>query len=143
MKTNPAVIVSAETLDDVVFEKNGTPEEIIQVKHHINTQLISQTQAQICGKTIRIWRDLYQQGIIPNGTIFCIMTTGKRSEESAAYFLKDETRNVLEAEKILLNTARTSTNKDNKSAYDIFKSLSSESRYEILDAAYISLINVL
>jgi hypothetical protein len=38
LKTNPSLTVSIETLDDVVFENEGTPTEIIQVKHHINRQ---------------------------------------------------------------------------------------------------------
>jgi hypothetical protein len=33
--SNPLVSLTIETLDDVVFEKDGSPAEIIQLKHHI------------------------------------------------------------------------------------------------------------
>lgn len=137
LKTNPSITVAVETLDDVVFETDGTPTEIIQVKHHINHQANLTDASTDLWKTIRIWCDLYQDGITQNGTILCMMTTSKASEGSAAYYLRAENRDIAVAEKKLLQTAKTSLNEANHEAYSSFSKLTSESRLELLKATLI------
>src|SRR5664280_2726006 len=134
LKTNPSITVAVETLDDVVFETDGTPTEIIQVKHHINSQANLTDASTDLWKTIRIWCDLYQNGITHSGTVLCMMTTSKASEGSAAYYLRAENRNIAVAEKKLLQTAQTSFNDANHEAYSSFSKLTSESRLELLKA---------
>ncbi len=70
LKTNPSVAVAIETLDDVVFETNGTPAEIIQVKHHINRQANLTDASTDLWKTILIWCDLLREGIVQNALSF-------------------------------------------------------------------------
>ncbi len=137
LKTNPSIIVAVETLDDVVFESNGTPTEIIQVKHHTNRQANLTDASTDLWKTIRIWCDLYQHGIIQSGAVLCMMTTSKASEGSAAYYLRAENRDTVVAEKKLLETAQTSTSEANHEAYSNFSKLTSESRLELLRATLI------
>lgn len=36
LRKSEEFVVSLETLDDVVFEKNGEAPELLQLKHHIN-----------------------------------------------------------------------------------------------------------
>jgi hypothetical protein len=69
LKTNAQITVAVETLDDVVFETDGTPTEIIQVKHHINRQANLTDASTDLWKTIRIWCDFYQNGIPQSGTV--------------------------------------------------------------------------
>ncbi|KKG03535.1 hypothetical protein DU57_09150 [Methanosarcina mazei] len=137
LKTNPSITVAVETLDDVVFETNGTPTEIIQVKHHINRQANLTDASTDLWKTIRIWCDFYQNGIPQSGTVLCIMTTSRASKGSAAYYLRAENRDIAAAEKILLQTAQMSVSKENNEAYSRFSNLTSESRLELLKATLI------
>jgi hypothetical protein len=137
LKTNPSLTVTIETLDDVVFESEGTPTEIIQVKHHINRQANLTDASTDLWKTIRIWCDLQRDGITQNGAVLCMMTTATAPEGSAADFLRADKRNITAAEKKLFQTAQTSVSQTNKEAYTSFLNLTPELRLELLEAVLI------
>jgi hypothetical protein len=137
LKTNPNLTVAIETLDDVVFETDGTPTEIIQVKHHINRQANLTDASTDLWKTIRIWCDLHREGIVKSSTALCMMTTSMAPEGSAASYLRVDDRNVAEAERLLLQTAQTSVSETNKDGYLSFCDLTQESRRELLESAFI------
>ncbi|KAF5419077.1 MAG: hypothetical protein C5S44_11945 [Candidatus Methanocomedens sp.] len=137
LKNNPSLTIAIETLDDVVFETEGNSKEIIQVKHHINRKANLTDASSDLWKTFRIWCDLYFEEILQNDTTFYMMTTAKAPEGSAAYYLKAEDRNIVNAERLLLQTAQTSVNKENEDAYLKFLTLSSESRCELLESVFI------
>jgi len=58
---NPLLEISIETLDDVVFQTNGTPSELIQVKHHISRKGDLTDASVDIWKTLRIWAELYKK----------------------------------------------------------------------------------
>ena len=58
-KDNPDINVYIETLDDVVFETEGSAIEVIQVKHHISRKAQLTDASTDLWKTIRIWCDLF------------------------------------------------------------------------------------
>ncbi len=120
LKSDPNIAVAIETLDDVVFEKDGTPTDVIQVKHHISRKANLTNASTDLWKTMRIWVDLYKENVTKEGSILCLMTTESAAQNSAAIHLRIENRNIAEAEKILLQTAQTSTNDTNKEAYTKF-----------------------
>jgi len=66
-----------------------------------------------------------------------MMTTANAPEGSAAYYLRAENRNVVMAERLLLQTAQTSVSQTNKDAYAVFLELSPESRQELLGSVII------
>ena len=137
LKTNPNLTVAIETLDDVVFETDGTPTEIIQVKYHINRQANLTDASTDLWKTIRIWCDLHREGIVQSSTALCMMTTSMAPEGSAASYLRVDDRNVAVAERLLLQTAQTSVSETNKDGYLSFCDLTQESRRELLESAFI------
>jgi len=137
LKNNPSLTIAIETLDDVVFETEGNFKEIIQVKHHINRKAKLTDASSDLWKTFRIWYDLYFEGIVQNDTTLYMMTTAKAPEGSAAYYLKAENRDIGNAERLLLQTAQTSVNKENEDAYLRFSALTSESRRELLGSVVI------
>ena len=137
LKNNPSLTIAIETLDDVVFETEGNSKEIIQVKHHINRKANLTDASSDLWKTFRIWCDLYFGEILQNDTTLYIMTTAKAPEGSAAYYLKAEDRDIVNAERLLLQTAQTSVNKENEDAYFKFLALTSESRCELLESVFI------
>jgi hypothetical protein len=137
LKNDPNIAVTIETLDDVVFERDGTPTEVIQVKHHISRKANLTNASTDLWKTMRIWVDLYKENLTKEGSIFCLMTTELAAQNSAAIHLRIENRDIAEAEKILLQTAQTSTNDTNKEAYTKFMELTPEDRGFLLKSVYI------
>lgn len=137
LKSDPNIAVAIETLDDVVFEKDGTPTDVIQVKHRISRKANLTNASSDLWKTIRIWVDLYKENVTKAGSILCLMTTESAAQNSAAIHLRIENRDIAEAEKILLQTAQTSTNDTNKEAYTKFIELTPEDRVSLLKSVYI------
>ncbi len=134
LKNDPDVAVTIETLDDVVFEKDGTPTDIVQVKHHIS-RTASLTDASVdLWKTMRIWIDLYKSGMTKKGSVLCMMTTASAAQNSAASNLRVENRNIEEAEKKLIQTAQTSTNVTNAEVYKTYLALMPEDRESLLES---------
>lgn len=137
LKDSPDINVSIETLDDVVFETEGSAIEVIQVKHHISRKAQLTDASPDLWKTIRIWCDLFSEGLVEEDSVFYLMTTEKSAENSAARCLSIECRNIEEAEKILLQTCQTSTNQSNKEGYQKYISLNSNQRRELLSKVYV------
>lgn len=137
LKSDPDIAVAIETLDDVVFEKDGSPTEVIQVKHHIARKASLTNASTDLWKTIRIWCDLFSGGLSEENSILCLMTTEESAENSAARHLRIEGRNIAEAETLLLQTSQTSSNESNKEGYQKFNSLTPEQRRALLERVYI------
>lgn len=137
LKSDPDIAVAIETLDDVVFEKNGNPTEVIQVKHHIARKANLTNASTDLWKTIRIWCDLFDGGLLEENLILCLMTTEESADNSAACHLRLEGRNISEAENLLLQTSQTSSNESNKEGYQKFISLTPERRKALLERVYI------
>ena len=137
LKSDPDIAVAIETLDDVVFEKDGSPTEVIQVKHHIARKASLTNASTDLWKTIRIWCDLFSGGLSEENSILCLMTTEESAENSAARHLRIEGRNIAEAETLLLQTSQTSSNESNKEGYQKFNLLTPEQRRALLERVYI------
>lgn len=137
LKSDPDIAVTIETLDDVVFEKDGEPTDVIQVKHHISRKANLTDASVDLWKTMGIWVDLYKKNVTKAGSILCLMTTESAAQKSAAIHLRIERRDIAKAEKILLQIAHTSTNDTNKKAYTKFMELTPEDRVFLLESVYI------
>lgn len=137
LRSDPNVAVTIESLDDVVFEKDGSPSEIIQVKHHISRKAnLTDASPDLWG-SIRIWCDLLANGSAQEESTLCLMTTETAGENSAAYLLRAEGRDIAKAEQLLLQTSRTSTSKDNKKGYEQFNALQPDQRRTLLEQVLI------
>jgi hypothetical protein len=137
LKSDPSISVSIETLDDVVFERDGNPTDIIQVKHHIARKASLTDASTDLWKTIRIWCDLFSEGSCGESAILHLMTTEKTIDSSAAHYLRSEGRDIDKAEKLLLQTSQTSTNESNKIGYQKFNELMPEQRKALLERVFI------
>lgn len=137
LRSDPDITIAIETLDDVVFEKDGNPTEVIQVKHHITRKANLSNASTDLWKTIRIWCDLFSEGLSEDNSILCLMTTEKAAKNSAAYHLRIEERNIDKAYSQLLQTSQMSLNESNKEGYLKFNSLTSEQQKALLKRIYI------
>jgi hypothetical protein len=131
-----------ETLDDIVLENSGTPQELLQTKHHSTPAKLTDSSAELW-KTIRIWSTfLREKKIKVPPTRLTLVTTATAPDESIASRLRPNTkRDVEEISNALLEIASESTNKALKEAFLAFSSLDESERkllvgaIDVLDAS--------
>ena len=131
-------LVSVETLDHVTFETSGgTPQELVQTKHHRSREASLTDASPDLWKTLRIWFEGTDAGQIPSGTALHLLTTATASECSVASRLRKSERDVNAALAALETTARSSCNEDNKIAYDVFLKASPARRRSIIESVIV------
>jgi len=129
--------VALETLDDVVFETDGHALDLLQTKHH-RTRSANLTDASPdIWKSLRIWCEGVAANTIPAGTSFYLITTSEAGDGSAAQRLRVVGRDVATARERLHATAGTSTNQDNRSAYEAFLALNDDQQRGLLEAVFV------
>lgn len=126
-------IIYIETLDDIVFEKDGDARELLQTKHHLNSSADLTDNSTDLWKTLRIWCDAIKAKAVPQGTLFLLITTSQTADGQAAYYLKaSDSRCPETAMQRLNSTANSSTNQANTKAYQAYRSLNQEQRKKLL-----------
>ena len=131
----PQLELSIEKFDDVGFEAQGEPTELIQTKHHIGKRGNLTDASADLWKTLLIWSKRVTKEIdAPFRMRFVLLTTGAAPEGSAASFLRMRDRDEVEANRKLLNVIATSKNMDNAAAYQAYAALPEELRLSLLRA---------
>jgi hypothetical protein len=126
-------LVSIETLDDVVFESEGQPVDILQTKHHCKRTANLTDASPDLWKTIRIWAEGFANGSINDGSNLYLITTSRAANGSAAYYLRPgETRDVKAALERLNSTAESSVSKTNNAAYTAYRALDLSRRMSLV-----------
>src|SRR6266403_311368 len=115
---SPQLSISIEKFDDVAFEANGEPTELIQAKHHIGKTGNLTDASTDLWKTLSIWLQRVAEDIeSPFRTKFVLLTTGQAPDGSASSLLRIRDRDEKQADSRLLAAAAKSKNKDNAAAY--------------------------
>jgi hypothetical protein len=134
IKQGAEFIVSLETLDDVTFDsKGGTPEELLQAKHHRTSEGSLTDMSSDLWKTLRVWFDGHANGLIPAGTSLYLLTTAGAPPGSAASFMRRADRDIARAQTILEAVPSTSENKALVPAFNAFLAASATKRRAILE----------
>jgi hypothetical protein len=132
--------ISIEHFDDIAFEQDGSPIQLLQTKHHVeNTGSLTNASTDLW-KTLRVWSSAISANQLLATTILTLITTGRAPDETAASKLRPSNRpgrDVPSALKILKKTAQESESKTNKPAYDAFLSLSESQQYAMLNCVQI------
>lgn len=130
------VDVAIERFDDVSFESEGAPLELLQTKHHINKVGDLTDTSPDLWKTLRVWCEATKENpSLPSRTRFVLMTTGQAPDETAASFLRpDSNRDADKAEMLLSAAAAKSENQALKVAFLSFQSLAPEMQRSLLNA---------
>lgn len=129
--------VSMEVIDDVAFETQGQPTEILQAKHHRSRSANLTDASPDLWKSLRIWIEGRRTGGIAAGSILNLMTTSSAGEGSAASKLRNQKRDVAAANTALETTARSSKTEDNAKAYAAFLSLKPSERLDLLGSVFV------
>lgn len=125
LNTPEELELSIESLDDIVFEEKGSPQELLQLKHHTSPASLTDSSSDLW-KTIRIWSANFREGKISlPDTVLTLVTTAQAPDDSIAALLRpDNNRQHRHAAKKLLDIANTSTNTSLTASFDAFKALS-------------------
>lgn len=126
--------VYLETLDDVVFEQDGSALELLQLKHHCNRAANLTDASPDLWKSFRVWMEGLANRSIPEDARLYLITTSNIGKGSSASYLMIENRNEAEALKKLQETAATSTNQTNEPAYRLFRGLSLDAQATLVKA---------
>ena len=138
MRRSEQFSVFIETLDDVVFETEGKPIELIQVKHHIARSADLSDNSVDLWKSLRIWSDGTKNGTIGQKPLLFLVTTAQAAKGSVADYLKHgTTRDTSNALQHLSATVVSSTNKTNEPAYQAFRDLTDDQRKSLVDSVFV------
>ena len=132
--------IAVERIDDVSFEVDGHPLEILQVKHHLEKRGDLTDRSVDLWKTLRVWSNRAKSDpSLPRRTRFALVTTASAPSGSAASLLRPSElncprRDPLLAEEILFSACTNSTNKALRDAHIAFLELTSELRKQLIAA---------
>ena len=132
------VQIFLEGLDDIHFESEGRPEELIQTKYHSSPANLTDSSSDVW-KTIRVWSYRIKKGEIDvSSTHLYLVTNELPSEDSIAMYLgQGSKRNEAKALEQLEKVAQTSENKELKTAFGAFNSLTTEQRKALVSSTVI------
>ena len=134
----PQLLISIEKFDDVAFESNGKPAELIQTKHHIGKSSDLSDMSIDLWKTIAIWLDKLAQDIeAPFRMRFVLLTTSKAADMSAASLLRMRDRDEAAADKLLMAAANASKNQKIIDTCTAYAATPEELRLSLLRAVMI------
>ncbi len=129
--------VSIEKLDDIAFDNDGSPEELLQTKFHGEEGNLTDRSPDIW-KTIRVWVESIKTGEISLGNvILSLVTTQAVAENSLASLLGVGPKRDIEEAQTIMSGICEESNQTNDKGYKAFKSLSVAERNSLLSSIYV------
>ena len=130
VKSSPDLIIKIECLDDVSFEANGTPAELLQTKHSVTKGSLTDSSAELW-KTLRVWSETpsIRDG---QGPLFLISTARAPLGSIAEKLEAGDARDFIAAEQALSEIAQNDV-KTLASAYVAFNALELQQRLDLLE----------
>jgi hypothetical protein len=129
--------ISLETMDDITSERDGSPVELIQTKHHVNQTASLADASPDLWKTLRNWScKILNNEVDPNTVQLLLVSTDNITDNSVVSMLgyTPAQRYVKKALDQLQKVAEESYNKTNAKAYQDFMALTKEQRYLLLES---------
>ncbi|MEV0047676.1 ABC-three component system protein [Nocardia rhamnosiphila] len=135
--TDPGRRLTLEMHDDIAWERDGTPEELKQLKLHVSALRNLTDASDDMWRTLRVWMDAGRPGD-PYGPILTLITNSSAGAGSAASLLRAAGRDVAAALALLETTARESKSKETSVARAQFLRLSPAERAAFVDRIYVA-----
>jgi hypothetical protein len=132
---DPGLVVAMELLDDVQFDQDGSPQELVQLKHHVNAQGDLSDVSVDLWRTINVWISVITElspDEHPNLTL--VTTTTAPAGSACTYLRADEHRDVSRAQRAMERAAVSSTNQTTKTWRSRFMQLAPSQREALVDA---------
>lgn len=130
----PDLAITVELFDDVAWEEQGTPTQLLQLKHLRPGRGLGDMSADLW-RTVRVWMDQVDVSD-PDGPSLCLVTTQTAAPESAAAALRPVeagTRDVSEALRLLETAARQSQDQTTRQTRERFLALLPGARRTFLE----------
>lgn len=70
LRNSQEFLVNIETLDDIVFDAQGQPTELLQTKHHVNNTADLTDASPDLWKSVRIWCERLVANELPDDALF-------------------------------------------------------------------------
>lgn len=137
LPSEPVFEVSIETLDDVTFENDGAPRELLQTKLHRKHGANLTDASPDLWKTLRLWIAALDAGQTTNQTVFYLVTTENAPSGTIAGYLTPKDRDTDAALRKLDQTAQTSSNQANATAYQAYLGKTPGERKSLIDRVFI------
>ena len=119
----PNYQISLEKFDDIAFDRDGTPSQLIQAKHHTTPASLTDSSTDLW-RTLKVWLDTITSDFnLLNHTDFVIITTATAPKDSAAELI--QRGNYHDALEKLKKVANVSQNQANSPCYVKFKNTDS------------------
>lgn len=131
-------LVSIEKIDDISFHSEGTPDQLLQSKHHATRGNLTDRSSDIW-KTVRVWSEHLATKPKTEDVTFTLITTETVADGSLAYWLSPESsrRNVDSALARMQEICEEVSNVANKPSYDAFKALSCAQQQKLVRSSYV------
>lgn len=122
-----------ETLDDIVFQNDGTASDLLQTKHHCTAASLTDMSAELW-KTVRVWSVRIKDGTVrvPQTNLLLITTAAAPVESIAAMLSDGRTRNPDKALQRLRQAAADSTNVNLSASFSAFVALSDDQQKNLV-----------
>jgi C-terminal domain 7 of the ABC-three component (ABC-3C) systems len=131
----PELTLALELLDDVQFEEHGSAKELIQTKHHLQSQGDLTDASVDLWRTINAWISVLEELTAEETPALTLITTGVAPGGSAASYLRDDDdRDPDRAQASLLRAAASSTNQTTARWRARFAQLSPNRRQQLVSA---------
>lgn len=134
---NEIFAVYLETLDDVVFDRDGSALDLLQMKHHCDHAASLTDASPDLWKSLRVWMEGRANGKIPTDAKLYLITTSIIGEDSSASYLMIPNRDEVKALKRLQATSNTSKNQKNEPAYKLFRCLPKNEQTALINSIVI------
>ncbi len=136
---DPGLVVAMELLDDVQFDRDGSPRELVQLKHHINGRGDLGDNSVDLWRTINVWISVIGE-LSPDETpSLTLVTTASAPTNSACRYLRaDESRDSSRAQRALERAAVSSTNHTTTAWRTRFTQLAPSQREALVDAIVVA-----
>lgn len=132
----PDSALTLELYDDVSWEKDGTPTELLQLKHHVKAAGSLGDKADDLWRTIRVWMNAHPPGD-PSGPTQILVTTQTAAAGTAAAALRTGARDPATGRQLLENAARESTAQASRDVRQRFLDLSDGDRAVFVDRIHV------
>ena len=130
--------IALEKFDDVSFERDGNPLDLLQTKHHLKKSGDLTDASVDLWKTLRVWAQATKTDpSLPGRTRFALITTAQAPAGSAASRLRPAdagNRDPVEAEAMLFAAGVASKNTALTKAVAMFMALTPEMRSALVSA---------
>ena len=133
---HPDAVLTMEMHDDVAWDENGTPTELLQTKHHQGTARTLSDSGDDIWRSLLVWMETASPAD-PAGPLLFLISTDVAPDGSAAHALRAESRDVPAALDRLVTTAATSVSAVTARARNHFLALGSSRRENFLSRVFV------